>query len=73
VPRELAGTVKAGNPGYQLSPVIFDTRRLRLLDRCFDPHQQISNSVIELGDQKSQAVSVQIELRRFPSHFSLRL
>jgi len=73
VPRELAKTVKTGNPGYQLCPVIFDASRVRLLDCCFDHPQQISNSVIEFAEQKSQAVFVQIELRRLPSHFSLRL
>jgi hypothetical protein len=70
---ELAKTVKAGNPGHKLGPVIFDARRVRLLDRCFDHRQQISNSVIEFAEQKSQAVFVQTELRRLPSHFSLRL
>jgi hypothetical protein len=71
--RELAKTVKAGNPGYQLCPVIFDGRRVRLLHCCFDRRQQIPNSMIEFGEQKSHAVSVQIELRRLPSHLFLRL
>jgi hypothetical protein len=73
VPGELAKTVKTGNPGHQLCLVIFDARRLRLLDRRFDRRQQISNSVIELGEQKGHAVSARIELRRLSSHFSLRL
>src|SRR5712672_3414054 len=73
VPPELAKTVKTGDPGYQLCPVIFDGRRVRLLHRCLDRRQQTSNSMIELGEQKSHAVSVQIELRRLPSHLSLRL
>src|SRR6266403_971980 len=41
VPWELAKTVKTGDPGYQLCPVIFDGRRVRLLHRCFDRRQQI--------------------------------
>src|SRR5258708_287022 len=57
VPRELVKTVKTGDPGYQLCPVIFDGRRVRLLYRCFDRRQQISNSMIELGEQKSHAAS----------------
>jgi hypothetical protein len=69
VPRELAKTVKTSDPSYQLCPVIFDGRRVRLLYRCFDRRQQISNSMIELGEQKSHAASAWIELRRLPSHF----
>src|SRR5580704_14630684 len=72
VAREHAKTVKACNPGRQFSPVIFDTRRVRLLDCCFDHHQQVSNSVIEFAEQKSHAVFVQIEFTSLPSHFSLR-
>src|SRR5215468_6432453 len=53
----------------EVPPVIFNARRVSLFDRCFDRNQQISNSVIERGEQKSQAVSVQIELRRVRSHF----
>jgi hypothetical protein len=59
VARELAETVKIGNPGYQLYRVIFDTRRLRLPDHCFDHRQQISNSVLELGEEKGHGVSAQ--------------
>src|SRR5580704_17851885 len=70
VAREHAKTVKARNTGCQFGPVIFDTRRVRLLDRCLDHHQQVSNSVIEFAEQKSHAVFVQIEFTSLPSHFS---
>jgi hypothetical protein len=70
---ELAETVQAGNPGHQLGPVIFDARRVRLLDRCFDHREQISNSVIEFAEQKSHAVFVQTEFSTLSSHLSLRL
>src|SRR6266481_7105609 len=69
---ELAKTVKAGNPGHKLGPVIFDARRVRLLDRCFDHREQISNSVIEFAEQKSHAVFVQTEFSTLSSHLSLR-
>jgi hypothetical protein len=59
-----------GNSGYQFAPVIVGARRVRLPDRCLNRHQQIANSVIELGEQKSHAVFADIELRRLPSHFS---
>jgi hypothetical protein len=68
VARELTKTVKALNPRCQLGAVIFDRRRLRLLDRCFDHHQQISSAVIEFAEQKTQAVFVQIEFSRLHLH-----
>src|SRR6266849_1954831 len=55
VPGELAKTVTTGDPCYPLCPVIFDGRRVRLIQRCFDRRQQISNSMIELREQKSHA------------------
>jgi hypothetical protein len=45
-----------GAPGT----LIVDACRVRLPDRCFDHHQQIADSVIELAEQKREAFFIQI-------------
>src|SRR5260370_7216168 len=69
VPRELAKTVKTGDPGYQLCPVIFDGRRVRLLYRSFVLRQQISNSIIYHHNQKNPPPLPLHHFRTIPCHF----